>query len=410
MLTHTHRLILLLAVFYCHPAAYAQPDPREQINLLIAQQKYLSAEKLLRRQINQDPANTELKFRLAQVLAWQGKYHDALSVYDEIIIHAPENTDYLLGKAQALHWSDKTEAAVLHLEKARNLDPAYQDIWKLEIQYLQLLNTRESNQQANQLLQLARKQFPLSQWPEPAAPVQATGKKSYNEIEITIAYDSLDNDYDSWTSAKLRVEHRYASERKIYASVGRSQRFSLTDTEYTLGIYTPLHSKFDASFEASYSPEHHVKPERIFYGQLQYALSTGNNLSVSVRQANYTLTSTDTYSLGIEKYLDNLRLSYTLYSTGVTGTYFDSEQHYTHLFAMDYFYGDSNKTGVRLSDGKELEYDGVSQPVITPVRSFTILGLHWLNSGWAVSYDLHYFQQGDFYHRTGLELGVRHRF
>jgi YaiO family outer membrane protein len=159
--------------------------------------------------------------------------------------------------------------------------------------------------------------------------------------------------------------------------------------------------------EGSYSGTHEVLPHNSVYGELQKILPGGWGLGLGMRHNEYTSTASNVVSLLAERYWGNFRGAYTLYSGSPEG----ASSAASHRLQLSYYYADRSSVGLSYSNGREVENLGSPRGVIaTDVLNWTVNGQHWLTPSWALTYDLVYHEQGDFYRRQGLRLGVRRSF
>ena len=50
------------------------------------------------------------------------------------------------------------------------------------------------------------------------------------------------------------------------------------------------------------------------------------------------------------------------------------------------------------------------QLITSDVRALSLQGRHWLDSRWALTWEVGQHRQGDYYTRRWLQLGLRHAF
>ena len=137
------------------------------------------------------------------------------------------------------------------------------------------------------------------------------------------------------------------------------------------------------------------------------SLPGGWGIALGLRRSEYNTSSVNITSLLAERYWDNFRGAYTLYSGRPDG----ASSAASHRFQLSYYYGDRNSIGLSYTTGREVENTGPPAGVITSdVRDWTLMGRHWFVPGWAFSYELLTHEQGSLYRRHGLRLGLRHRF
>lgn len=219
-------------------------------------------------------------------------------------------------------------------------------------------------------------------------------------------HESLNRGYDNWQSVYVESAYKMPGRRSVYGQWQRMQRFNLQDNQVQAGLYHPLTNKTLLLGEASYSPEHHFSPRWSALLQAEHNLGQGWGVQLGVRQSQYTSSRSNREILTLEHYWSDYRAAYTLslsQSSGVGPTN-------GHRFQVNYFYGDSNRIGVALSLGQEQENLGALGIVRSNVRSVTLLGRHRIRPGWAVSHELSWHQQGDFYTRQAVRLGLRYIF
>ena len=77
------------------------------------------------------PDDTDSRDALARSCARDGEPAAALTHYDVLLAGDSNNVDWLLGRSQALVALGRAREAVPLLEKARQIAPAYEDVWRL---------------------------------------------------------------------------------------------------------------------------------------------------------------------------------------------------------------------------------------------------------------------------------------
>ncbi len=377
---------------------------------IAAEKNHAETEALLQEKIKTQHDNPALHFQLARVLAWQKKYNKALREYDWLLKKFPSNSDYLFGKAQTLYWSGQSQAALKILEPTRKASPDYIDVWRLQITILQKSNNKSSQTKGNTLLAEAKKRFPGSQWQGVESIKNKAADRSYTEIELGLNFDILDNNYDNWSSTYLMTEHQYNNSHKIYASATQTERFKLDDNEVMLGYFMPINTDWNVVVEASKSPTNRVRPKWSAFVQLQRGFEKGWNGYLGLRKTRYSQTTTEALSFIVERYWQNFRFIYTGYVTQVSGAAISTETLNAHTLATDYYYDDRSQFGLAITTGKELEYDGSSNPPISSITTIIFKGRHWFTPKWAINYDFTFHEQGNFYSRHGYRLGLRYRY
>jgi len=375
---------------------------------LLKHHRLPKVENILRSKIAATKYDPELHFQLARVLSWQKKYPDALEEYDKLLKKYPSNSDYQLGKAQTLYWVQQDNAALEILEAARSSTPDHQGVWKLQITILQNSIRQTDKDKAETLRKQAMLRFPATNWSDKT--INAEENISFTEVEFGTSIDILDGTYDDWSSYYLSAEHQFQNRQKIYSVITQTERFKLVDKELLIGFFTPINSNWNFLIDTSIAPDNKVRPKWSTFIQLQRSFNYGWNAYLGLRKTKYDKTDTQAFSFTIERYWKNFRFDYTAFATQISGPAITTETLLTNALGGDYFYDNKSYIGAAVTSGKELEYDGSSNPPRSEVDALVIRGRHWLNNHWAISYSLLQHTQGTFYTRHGYRIGLRYRY
>lgn len=225
-------------------------------------------------------------------------------------------------------------------------------------------------------------------------------------MEGGLTHERLSRDLPDWNSAYLEAAYDLAPGQTVYGHIREADRFDLRDTELSAGYYHPF-GPFTALVDGSYSPDHHVLPEWSLLGQLSWRVGGGWVASGGWRHNEYSSGSARVLIAGLERYFAHYRASYALYNGKPEGAGSGS----AHRLGFDYYYGEHSRVGAAATFGREVENVGEPTGIISSeVRAVALLGRHWLNAAWAVTWEVGTHEQGDLYRRTGARLGLRHRF
>lgn len=231
------------------------------------------------------------------------------------------------------------------------------------------------------------------------------GKAS--EIELGFSRDALDKGYANWDSFYLDGAHRFGERHSVYGKLRETQRYSLHDREISGGYYHPFGETWTILVEASASSDHKVLPKNSLFGQLQKAFEGGWNVQAGLRRSQYAAASTGLMVLTGERYLGSYRAAYTFYLGKPQG----AGAAPSHMGQLSYYYAERSFLTLSLAKGRQVENLGIGPGVLTTdVTSTSLSGLHWLASGWGVSYETIAERQGNLYSRKGIRLGLRHAF
>lgn len=375
---------------------------------------YPAAEELVRARLQDDPGQVENRFLLARLLAWQKRYHEALTEYALLLALYPEHGDYLLGKAQTLYWQGSTVEALHTVNTALAAHPVYAELWILKVKILMAQGERHK---ARALVDLAESRFTGASLDEirkvlvsyqPAVP-QFQARR---EVEAGLTYEYLSDDFDHWASSYVLGESFYKPRATLYAQGRLTDRFDQNDHQLTVGTYQPLGPLFTYQLEASLSPSHEVLAEYSFMAGLTRSIRKEWDVTVTARHSIYSETYSSLLSLTGGHYFKNRhRLAYTIYLSKVE----DASETSSHRLQWKRYYDRRNYVGLYIASGQETEnvgeVAGRSRLLTTSVFGYGIAGRHWLDDGpFAITYQLWQHDQGDIYTRWGGALGFRIQF
>ena len=350
---------------------------------LVDAQQLDAAEATLEAHLAQQPDDNEATFLLARVRAWLGVPEQALPLYEQLLQREPDNADYLLGQGQALLWAGRPQAALVPLERAATLAPDYT--------------------QVQQVMQQAR--AALTSPVTATAPAAIAPTQRRHELELSARQDWLDSGFDNWRSQRLDYASTQPEGLGWYGALVNEQRFGERDQGVEAGAVVALDDNWTLQPEVGYQPSPYFLPEWHADVRLQRRLPAGFLGAVSVRRTEYETTRVDRLALSGERYWNSWRAGYTLNVTDVA----NAGTPIGHDLALDYYYAGLSHAGLRLTVGEE-EAVEEQQLITSDVRAISLQGRHWLDSRWALSWEVGQHRQGDYYTRRWLQLGLRHAF
>ena len=227
-----------------------------------------------------------------------------------------------------------------------------------------------------------------------------------SQLEAGYSYEKLNNGYANWRSTYLDVNHKLAERHSVYASLRETDRFSLKDSEGLIGVSYPFSPRWTVVMEANASPTHHVLARRSTLGQVQYAFDQGWDVQLGLRHTDYNDAITNLGLLTVERYWKDYRIAYTRYRSVLIGHGVAA----SHRVQFSWYYDDRSSLGIAWSIGHELENISATRLLNTSVRAWVLGGYHGLTNRWGVVYEASYSQQGSFYTRNGIRIGLRHQF
>jgi len=233
-----------------------------------------------------------------------------------------------------------------------------------------------------------------------------SAQEESTEVELKATRDTLGRSYTDWSSAEALLSHRFKDGSSVYGSVRETRRFSLDDDELRAGGYLPLSEDWSALVEGSESASHKVLARWSVLAQLQRRLGDGWDVQAGLRHTEYDVAITNLTILTVERYWRDYRAAFTACAGNLEGTgTFPSGR-----VQFDYYYGDNNRIGFSFGAGREAENVGSAGVLVSKVRDAALIGTHWLNRAWAITYATTLHRQDEIYMRHGIELGLRYRF
>jgi len=238
-----------------------------------------------------------------------------------------------------------------------------------------------------------------------AAATRAAGSHRPIQAELGYAHETLSNGSPDWRELYLRGKKTYRPRTALYGMFRLTERFGLSDQEFTLGGSYPLNSRWTAAVEGTYSPSAMVLPRWSATGELHRNLGGGFGLQFALRHREYATGVVDTGSLTIERYWASYRAAYTLSVSQLAGV-----STAVHIVQGNYYYGDQSSVSLSLATGQEAETVGAGVIRIIDVPSADLTVRHWLNPDWAVTVGVGLSQVGTLYTRRRAQIGFRWQF
>jgi len=235
----------------------------------------------------------------------------------------------------------------------------------------------------------------------------STEPTSHSWLQAETAYEGLSHGYDAWRSTTLSLGVERRDGRALYGSVARTTRFSLLDHEITIGVRSRPARRVIVSAEAEASPSHHVSPTWGMLGHVDIDAGGGWGVEADIRHRHYASDDVELGAMTIERYVAQFRVAYVLSAARLGG----GAAAFGQRAQGDVYYGPrTNRIGLIVSTGNEIEHVEPLGVLRTPVRAIAIVGRQWLASRWFLSYDASVHEQGALYTRRRVNVGLGTRF
>ncbi len=386
-------LTILAAALPASPAAGQNPAESA-----IAEGDYAAAVDLLRRDVAAAPDDEMLRFRLAQVLGWDGRHGEALGEYDALVAASPSNVDYVFGRAQALAGVGREREAMAEARRARDLAPDYEAVWQLEYR---LARRVLSVGEIEALRELVASRFPDAGWwrePRAAPDYSAT-------LTAGTSRDELSGDRPGWRRYFARLEGETRGGIRYLGEVARDRRFDGGDNSLTIGGGRDFGTDWSLDAALAISPDARSLPEAGISAELRRRFPAGWGGWLGVRRRDYDTATVTTWRSGAERYVGDYRLAYSLDVSRLHG----SATSLTHVLSLAWYPRDGHALGLGFATGEEAESVGPSRVIETDVESVTLSGRHAIGGRYVLNWWLGTQDQGDIYrrHYAGLALGYR---
>jgi YaiO family outer membrane protein len=229
----------------------------------------------------------------------------------------------------------------------------------------------------------------------------------WTELEVGFSYGKLNNGYDNWRSVYVSGQREFGPGKGVYGTLSRVERFAESDRELLVGAYMPLGGRFSGVVEGSVSDVHLLQPKYSALGQVSYQTESGWGASVGLRHTDYNDYGLNVKSATVERYWGSYRAAYTY---TVSNLAYHTESATSNQFQANYYYGERNNIGLSYTSGHDVFVYQDYAPTISDTQSIALSGAHWVTKDWAITHELVYHRQDDYYTRRGISIGFRYRF
>lgn len=225
------------------------------------------------------------------------------------------------------------------------------------------------------------------------------------QLELGLSYEPMSNGYADWQSRHVFGAMDFGKRDTLYAQFRETERFSIRDQEVMVGRYYPLGGRLTGMAEASFSPSAVVLPRWSASALLQLDLGAGWSLGGALGQTEYSTARVHRGTLSLERYWQAFRFAVASSLSRVP----DGSLPRGYTAQVSYYPDDRNSLTVMAGAGEEVDSLGPGQVLRTNVRSLSLSGRYWLGSRWGLLPVIAWTEQGSFYDRLELRLGLRYR-
>lgn len=226
-----------------------------------------------------------------------------------------------------------------------------------------------------------------------------------NLAHATLDWDDLSGSRSAWQGQRVGLEHR-AEDYTAGIESRWTRRFDRSDRELSGYAYLSLSEGWDARLRASYSDTASVLPRYSLESGLSRGFGDGWVAHLGYRSSDYSTGEVGMGLFTLERYIGRFRLAYSLYAVHLEG----GGDGRSHLVRADRYYGERSRIGLGLSIGDVVERVGAASLLVSRTDGLVILGEHWFSERWAIRWDLGQHDLEGLYRRSGISVGLVHRF
>ena len=228
-------------------------------------------------------------------------------------------------------------------------------------------------------------------------------------IEAGVTFDRLSNNYDPWDSQYVHLFIPYQERGILNLQFQNLHRFSKTDQSYAINYAYPFRYGV-LQVEAAFSPTANFTAQTAYGTGWNGFLPNGFGYIVNANQKqyndSYANANLNIYNLGIEKYFGHFRAAYVRTLSNIN----QQQIEYAQRIQMQWIGQERNRLGITYSRGSEPAIIELNTLSSTPVQLIQIDALYWVTPRTGITAAIWHAEEGSYYMRNGIQLGVRLNF
>ena len=390
------RVLMGSALMLTAPAVFPAGDSR--IEALIASGEHRAARRELTERLQAEPDDVAARFQRARVAGFLGDYAAALDDYDRLVARYTDNVDYVFGRAQALAWLNRDSEALEALDRAVQLAPDYEAVWRLRLAVTARLPGAAEDGRLDALREDARARFPASTWwSAPARPAV----RNWTLIAGG-AVESLSGGLPGWNNQFAELQWRQSDAASYQARLARANRFDVADIQFGLGAEYQLDERWYAGMSVAGGADAEFVAGRSFGAHLGRRFDDGWSIDLRLGYREFEAATVGSYAIATEKYFGDFRAAYTLSLTHLYG----ATDSIGHVASLTWYATGRHSYRLTVASGEEAEAIAPGQVLETDVSGVSVGGRHRLTDRLSLDWWAGTHEQGDFYRRDFVGLAA----
>lgn len=242
----------------------------------------------------------------------------------------------------------------------------------------------------------------------------AASEQYQEKIGLFTSYETLSNGQSPWKLVSLQWQQEEKNSRVIGLELNEYHRFDKTDISFSGQYIKFLKPDWYIDTTLVLAPNPAFFKKQLLQIWSRHSYEQGLGLSIGLNGSVYPTSTVDIRSYAlmaeVEKYIGNYRYAYKLSLTDVILPLSGSQILFSHAFTESYYYGDRSNVTFTLATGVEVENDGSSTPPLSRVNAISIKQTHYYKNHLNSVFGLNWHQQGNYYIRSGISLGISYEY
>lgn len=396
------RLAILLTLLGAATLSQARAGMHDSPAALIEAGEFSRARDAATLELARDAGDPGARFQRARAHGFLGDYDAALADYDDLLSRFPDNVDYVFGRAQVLGWLGRDREALAVIDRAIELAPDYEALWRLKFSLVERLG----DDNLEEFRDSAAGRFPNSGWWQRAVPFSPPADDYERTLTVGADVQDLNNSLPGWSGGFAEFGWQASPRRRYSIRTQYSRRFSTTDFGLGAGAEFRLGDRWLAGIELSGASDPDFLASTSWGGHVGRSFEHGWALDLRYRRREFDTATVSAWTATAEKYFGNFRAAYSLAFAHLHG----ATDALTHIGTLNWYRGENHSYGITLALGEEAEVVAPGQVLQTDVNSISFTGRHRLSGQWSLSWFAGTHEQGDLYRRRYVGLAAAYRF